>query len=116
VLSVVRDKGGKALAEAGTGNVWADLGFRNPALEMAKAKMVMEISRIMERRDMSQVRAGEIMGLPQPKLSALLRGHWSSFSLDRLSRYINKLGADVRISFKDRPGWREGTVHVSDRA
>ena len=112
-LPVVRDDDGEILAEIGTGNVWADLGARDPLRETAKAQLVLEIEHIMKRRGLTQARAGQIIGLPQPKLSMLLRGHWKSYSLDRLTRFVTKLGADVRISFKEHPDWHEGRVVVA---
>jgi len=91
---------------ASSGNVFADLGFANA--ELAKARMVQTIADEIERRGLSQRDAGAIIGLPQPKLSTLLRGHWSSYSLDRLVRFTTLLGLDVTVRIgradDDRPG------------
>lgn len=100
---------------AGSDNPFADLGFANPELELAKSKLVMEIGRVMEERDLSQVQAGRIIGLPQPKLSQLLNGHWKSYSVDRLTRYLNKLGVTVRVSLeRHRKTWKEGRFIVAE--
>lgn len=90
---------------AGSGNVFADLGFANPELELAKARIVQAIADEIARRDLTQRAAGELIGLPQPKLSTLLRGQWVSYSLDRLVRFATLLGLDVTMRIQ-RPGSR----------
>jgi predicted XRE-type DNA-binding protein len=108
--------GGGVVFAQGSDNPFADLGFANPELELAKSRLVMEIGRVIEERDLSQVQAGRIIGLPQPKLSQLLSGHWKSYSVDRLTRYLNKLGVTVRVSFeRNRKTWKEGRFIVAER-
>ncbi|HSE76227.1 MAG TPA: helix-turn-helix transcriptional regulator [Dongiaceae bacterium] len=100
----------------GSDNPFADLGFANAELELAKSRLVMEIGRVIEERDLSQVAAGRIIGLPQPKLSQLLNGHWKSYSVDRLTRYLNKLGVTVRMSLeRNGKAWKEGRFIVAAR-
>ena len=102
--SLVREKGMNgtsssrgAIVTKGSRNPFADLGFENPELELAKSKLVMEMAKVIDERQL-QMRAAEIVGLPRPKLSQLLNGHWKSYSLDRLTGYLNKLGVTVRIT------------------
>lgn len=112
-LRKIRDARGRIIGEIGTGNVWADLGFDKPEREAAKAHIVAKIADVIEERGLTQEKAGKIIGLPQPKLSLLLRGHWDSYSVDRLTRYLTKLGVTVRMSFEDGPKWREGEFIVA---
>lgn len=113
--SVRRSSSEVAISE-GSDNPFADLGFANPELELAKSRLVMEIARVIDDRELSQVKAGQIIGLPQPKLSQLLNGHWKSYSVDRLTRYLNKLGVTVRVSFeRNRNTWEEGRFIVAER-
>ena len=76
----------------GSENPFADLGFGNPELELAKSKLVTEMAKVIDERDLSQAGAGEIIGLLQPQLAELLNGHWKSYSIDRLNLYLTKLG------------------------
>lgn len=100
----------------GSDNPFADLGMANPELELAKSRLVMEIGRVIGERDLSQAAAGRIIGLPQPKLSQLLNGHWKSYSIDRLTRYLNKLGVTVRVSLeRNGKAWKEGRFIVAAR-
>jgi predicted XRE-type DNA-binding protein len=81
----------------GSGNVYEDLGFPEPEEALAKAELVRQISHLITRRKLSQLEVAEILGLPQPKVSLLLRGRISGFSTDRLLRFLNALHCDVEI-------------------
>ena len=84
----------------GSSNLFADLGFDKPDLELAKSHLVMGIARAIDDRGLSQKKAGELIGLPQPKVSQLLHGHWNSYSIDRLTKYLNMLGVTVRMTLE----------------
>lgn len=90
----------------GSGNVFEDLGFANPGLEDAKASLVLRLEREIVARNLTQTEAGKIIGLKQPKLSALLRGHWERTSLDRLLTFLTRLGLDVSVNVTG-PGQRQ---------
>lgn len=81
-----------------SGNVYADLGFAEPELELAKAKLARAIVQTIENRGLTQTEAGALTGLDQPKISAIKRGRLGGFSIDRLFRVLNALGQDVDIS------------------
>jgi len=83
-----------------SGNVFADLGLDNPEELLAKAKLALEISRILERRKLTQARAADILGVDPAKVSALVRGRLTGFSTDRLLRFLIALGHDVEITVK----------------
>src|SRR5262249_25385741 len=83
--------------ERSSGNVFADLGLKNPEELLAKAKLVQRIADIIVERKLTQVRAAKLLGIDQPKVSALLRGKLDGFSTDRLFRFLNALGRDVEI-------------------
>ena len=111
----VHDADGEAVAEIGSGNVFADLEFANPDEETVKARIMREIQKVIDQRGLTQKQAGDIIGLPQSKVSTLLRGKWDSdYTVDRLTRYLNKLGVNVAYSFEDQPDWREGRLMVID--
>jgi predicted XRE-type DNA-binding protein len=99
--------------ERSTGNVFADLGLDNPQQRLAKAKRAHEICQAIEARQWTQTKAAQVMGLDQPKISALMRGKPKGFSADRLFRCLNDLGSDIeiRIVTNDRPG-RRGAIRV----
>jgi len=86
--------------EPSSGNVFADLGLKNPDELLAKAEIVQRISDIIAERKLSQAMAAKLLGIDQPKVSALLRGRLEGFSIDRLFRFLNALGRDVEISIR----------------
>lgn len=100
--------------EASTGNVYADLGFADAAEMLAKARLVAQVGRIIQARKLTQAQAAELLGIDQPKVSALLRGHFKGYSQERLIGFLTKLGMDVEIIVRPRASKRqkEGAVSV----
>ena len=86
--------------EPSGGNVFADLGFKNPEELLAKAELVQRITDIIAQRNLTQARAAKVLGIDQPKISTLLRGKLDGFSIDRLFRFLNALGSDVEITIR----------------
>jgi predicted XRE-type DNA-binding protein len=86
--------------EQSSGNVFADLELPNPEEMLTKAELARQISQIIMKRHLTQVEAAELLGIDQPKVSALIRGKLSGFSTERLFRFLNALGHDVEIVVK----------------
>ncbi len=88
-----------------SGNVFADLGFAEPEEELANAQLASHIRRVIRRRRLTQAAAAALMGIDQPKVSALLNGRPANFSTstDRLLRLLTALGQDVEVVIKERP-------------
>jgi predicted XRE-type DNA-binding protein len=57
--------------EDSSGNVFADLGLPNPEERLAKSRLASMIYDIIEERELTQVEAAKILGISQPKVSAL---------------------------------------------
>jgi len=102
--------------EQGSSNIFADLDFPNPEEHLAKAGLAVQIIEIIRQRHLSQAVAAGILGIDQPKVSALMRGQLKNFSLDRLCRFLNRLDKDVEIVVKDKPRNRtRGETHIISR-
>jgi predicted XRE-type DNA-binding protein len=86
----------------GSGNVFRDLGLPDADLLQAKADLVHRISVLIGKRGMSQTQAAEVLGIAQPKISALLHGRLDGFSMDRLVRFLISLDQDVQISVRSK--------------
>jgi predicted XRE-type DNA-binding protein len=84
--------------ERGSGNVFADIGVPNPSLALAKAELAAKILKAIAQKGITQAAAGKLLGIGQPKISALMHGRLEGFSSDRLLRFLTQLGCDVRIS------------------
>lgn len=94
--------------QAGSGNVYRDLGFAKADEMLVKAKLVHKISDIIQSKGLTQTGAARLLGLPQPKLSAILRGQFRGVSERKLIDCLTSLGRDVDIVVKDTPGRRAG--------
>lgn len=90
--------------DRGSGNVFADLGIPNPDLALAKAELVQRIRDLIAERKLTQAKAGELLGLDQPKVSALVRGRVEGYSFDRLIRLLNALGQRIEITVRPSAG------------
>jgi predicted XRE-type DNA-binding protein len=89
-----------------SGNVFADLGLPDADELLAKADLTVQISRIIEERGLTQSKAAALLGVDQPKVSALVRGRLEGFSIERLTRFLNALGQDVEIVVRPKPASR----------
>ncbi len=90
----------KVLAKQGSGNVFADLGLPNPEQELLKARLTLQIYKIVKAHGLTQAQAGEILGIKQPHVSALMRNRAGNFSVGRLMEFLTALGQDVKITVK----------------
>ena len=86
--------------EMGSGNVFADLGLPDADKLRIKSGLVIEITRAMRRMDLTQKAAAERMGIPQPKVSAMLRGDFTNLSERKLMDCLNRLGYDIEIKVR----------------
>ncbi len=97
----------------GSGNAYADLGFSDAVAMKIKSRLVMKIEAILKQRRLTQTRAAEITGLPQPRLSAILRGHFHNVSERKLLACLTALGQDVKIVVTPARRGRQGTLTVA---
>src|SRR5260370_9786571 len=104
-------KTSKIRIKAGSGNVFRDLGFPNPEREEIKARLTLQIYRLIKDRGLTQAAAGEILGIKQPHVSGLMRGQSGNFSVERLMDFLTALGQDVEITVKPTR-WQHGQVHL----
>lgn len=92
--------------EISSGNVFADLGIAQPEEALAKSQLALQINDIIARKKLTQRSAAKLLNIDQPKISALMNGKLTGFSLERLFRFLNDLGQDITISVKPRKSLR----------
>ena len=85
--------------EQSSGNVFKDIGFSDVEAEreLLKADLAFELFRILEERKLTQVKAGEILGIDQSDVSRLKNGDFDRFSVERLFTFLNRLNRHVEI-------------------
>jgi predicted XRE-type DNA-binding protein len=100
ILGTDMRKKPNARAKVGGGNVFADLGLPNPEQELLKARLTLQIYKTVKARGLTQAKAGEVLGIKQPHVSALMRNRAGNFSVGRLIEFLTALGQDVEITVK----------------
>ncbi len=105
----------KKRLQKSSGNVFADIGTKNPEEALIKARLAHAIMLAIKAKELSQIEAAQMLGIDQPKASNLVRGKIMGFSMDRLFRYLTILGVDIENFMKDssRTGNRPGRMKVA---
>ena len=98
--------------EKSSGNVFADLGFRNSKQELLKAKLTVEIYKQLKMLGLTQHEAAKLLGTTQAQVSALMRCKPASVSVGRLMEFLTALGQDVKVTVKPAPRRRKADVLV----
>ena len=90
-----------------SGNIFADIGLPELDKHLAKVELTSQINNIIEKRGLKQIEAAKVLGIDQPKISALSCGRLDEFSIERLILFLNKLDRDVEIIVKKKPTRRK---------
>ncbi|MBF8263127.1 MAG: helix-turn-helix domain protein [Parachlamydiales bacterium] len=98
--------------KTGVKSVYEELGNKDFKEMETKAILVMELSKTIKKQKLTQTAVAEVLGITQPKLSALLRGQFRGYSVERLIHFLVELGKDVDIVVKTKPRNRKGRVSV----
>ncbi len=106
-----KSKGG---AVASSGNVFADLGLKNPEERQTKVRLAVAINQIIAGRKLSQMEAARRLKVNQPKVSALSNYRLEGFSVERLMNFVTALDRDVEIVIRRKPSTRKmGRIAVT---
>ena len=101
-MATRNDKNSSAVIH-GTGNVFADLGYPDAEERQTKLILAYMIGGIVEKRRLMQAATAKILGINQPKVSALLHYKLDGFSVERLMRFLTALDRDVEIVVRKKP-------------
>ena len=96
----------EVVATVSSGNVFADLGLPNAEELGAKVRLCAVINKILEKRKMTQAEAARLLGVNQPKVSALKGYKLEGFSVERLMHFATALQHDVVIEIRPRAASR----------
>src|ERR1700730_7344818 len=87
----------------GTGNVFADLGYPDAAERQAKLRLAYALNQVLAERKLTQAEAAKVLGVTQPKVSALAHYKLAGFSVERLMTLLTALDQDIEIVIKRKP-------------
>jgi predicted XRE-type DNA-binding protein len=97
----------------GSGNVFPDIGVVDPERALIRAQIMSCITAMIKERGLSQIQAGKLLDLPQSKVSNLMNGKLSMFSIEHLFKLLNALEEDVEIIIKPKsPNEKVATTSV----
>ena len=102
----------KAKVTKSSGNVFADIGLPNAVEHSIKADLVIAIAARIKSKGLTQAKAAALLGLAQPDVSKLLRGHFTGHSFERLFGYLNVLGEKVRIKVTEAKTKKEARLEL----
>jgi predicted XRE-type DNA-binding protein len=86
--------------ELGSDNLFEDLGLPNPAERSLKADLAIKIRDFISAQGWTQTQAASVLGCTQAEVSDLTRGRITRFSLERLLRYVQRLGHRVTLTIE----------------
>ena len=86
----------------GTTNVFADLGFADAAERQTKTRLAFAINKLLKSRRLKQRETAELLGIPQPKVSAIKNYRLDNISVERLMEFLTALDQDVEIRIRPR--------------
>src|SRR6266480_889067 len=83
--------------DVGSGNIFADLGLPDADTHFLKAQIVSEIHRLAHERKLTQAQVGQRIGISQPEVSRMFKGHFREYSIERLMEFLTSFDRDVEI-------------------
>lgn len=88
----------------GSGNVFRDFGHPNADAEQLKAILAAQIIRVLDTRELTTRRAGELTGIAAADFSRIRKAKLERFTIDRLMAILNRFDqqVDVDVSFRSR--------------
>jgi len=99
--------------EVGSGDVLVDLGFPDADERRLRVQLAIRINELVAERRLTQARAAQLFGIPQPHVSELKHYKLNRFSSERLLRFVTLLDRDVEIIIRPKAeGHETGVVSV----
>ena len=105
--------GMKKQIEKSSGNVFADLGLAGSDQELLKAKLALQIYRLIKSRELTQAGAAKLLGTTQPQMPALMRLGPALVSVGRLMEFLTILGQDIEVTVKPARRKAQGLMTVN---
>ena len=96
----------------GTTNVFADLGYADAAERQIKTRLALAVNELLKARKLKQREIATLLGVPQPKVSALKNYRLDQFSVERLMEFLTALNQNVEIMIRPCPDTSEAG-HIS---
>ncbi|MBD2168405.1 XRE family transcriptional regulator [Calothrix membranacea FACHB-236] len=88
--------------EESSGNVFADLGLTDASELFTRGKIGIQVLRLLSQRNLKQREISELLGIPQPEVSRLMKGEFQRFSEGKLLIFLKRLDTEITLYLRDR--------------
>ena len=102
----------ESIFEQSSGNVFADLGFENAEEMFTRGKIGIHVLRLLQQRNLKQREISELLGIPQPEVSHLMKGEFQRFSEGKLLIFLKRLDTEITLHLRSRNGENQSTETV----
>jgi len=110
---MAKRRGESATITRGSTNVFEDLGYPDSVERRAKLRLAYALNQVVEHRGLTQTAAATLLGLSQPKVSALRNYKLAGFSVERIMNLLTALDQDIEIVIRRKPqSRRAGQITV----
>jgi predicted XRE-type DNA-binding protein len=103
----------KPVSTKSSGNVFADIGLPDAEVSLVKADLIINIASLIKKKGLTQAQAAKIMGIAQPDVSKLMRGHFTGFSYERIFGFLTALGEKVTIEVRQARTKKQARVELA---
>jgi predicted XRE-type DNA-binding protein len=86
--------------EESSGNVFADLGLEDADELFIRGKIGIQVLRILKQRNLKQREISQLLGIPQPEVSHLMRGEFQRFSEGKLLTFLKRLDTEIILHLR----------------
>ncbi|MEA5605993.1 helix-turn-helix domain-containing protein [Nostoc sp. UHCC 0252] len=88
--------------EESSGNVFADLGLEDADELFTRGKIGIQVLRLLKQRNLKQREISELLGIPQPEVSHLMKGEFQRFSEGKLLIFLKRLDTEITLHLRPR--------------
>ena len=103
----------KKQIEKSSGNVFADIGVPESEQELVKAKLVLQIYRLIKSRQLTRAEAAKLLGITLPQMPTLMGLRPTPVSVGRLMEFLTILGQDIELTIKPARRRMQGLMTVN---
>ncbi len=83
--------------EESGGNIFADLGLSDADEFLTRGKIGIQVLRLLKQRNLKQREISELLGIPQPEVSHLMKGEFQRFSEGKLIIFLKRLDTEITL-------------------
>ncbi|MBD2770836.1 helix-turn-helix domain-containing protein [Iningainema tapete] len=99
--------------EESSGNVFADLGLEDADELFTRGKIGIQVLRLLKQRNLKQREISELLGIPQPEVSHLMKGEFQRFSEGKLLLFLKRLDTEITLHLRPRNAGKAAETVVS---